>query len=82
MFSLEINIKSQEHGGRTREQRVMLTAEVSESSVISRRTDEEASEHMSDESDNEQSRALNSEPEEEDKESEEKFRHDDGAAFP
>ncbi len=37
---------------------------------------------MSDESDNEQSRALNSEPEEEDKESEEKFRHDDGAAFP
>ncbi len=43
MFSLEINIKSQEHGGRTREQRVMLTAEVSESSVISRRTDEEVS---------------------------------------
>jgi hypothetical protein len=36
----------------------------------------------SDQSDDGQGRALNSESEEEDKESEEKFRHDDGAAFP
>jgi len=36
----------------------------------------------SDQSDDGQGRALNSESEEEDKESEQEFRHDDGAAFP
>ena len=42
------------------EQRVTLTTKVSAGSAISRRTDEEASRHMSDECDDEQGRALNS----------------------